>query len=423
MELLHVQVAFRHGARLPGGVWGTCSASHGISSGSKPEADWRGTMDGKDEVGNGVRRVRIRAPQGAREEFYAYDRIRADGCTWVKDGEGVPVYLSGGLRAGDLTRRGMQDAYDLGHLLRRLYRDEPALSKVFSSLAPELEVRSTPMRRTIETARGVLTGLLDPDDTAATVDIQLNVDHIGKEWMVCIPFDARADQQLLAHWEAGWHELKSNPPRQLLQDTERLTGWTLPDINDEALEFSCLISGYDELHCRLTEGVLAPTNELLELRDALETQFALEFATAAEGPAGGVDGRTKGLRMGIGGMWREQLARIDSVLAGRPVAKMSLYSGHDFTVFPLMCCLLPEWGTGSRDEFSGANNTKWCPYCGSLETELWTDGRDHFVRLRYCGQPVPHRFADADGLCTLAQFKELVGPFVLPLASEVAARL
>ena len=64
---------------------------------------------------------------------------------------------------------------------------------------------------------------------------------------------------------------------------------------------------------------------------------------------------------------REQLARIEAMVAGGAGARLCLYSGHDFTVFPLMLCLVPGWGEGAEDTIGGGL-TQWTPFAGDVST-------------------------------------------------------
>ena len=197
----------------------------------------------------------------------------------------------------------MEDALALGTRLRSLYGELLADGVGAAVEQQALELRSTPMRRTVETARGVLTGFFGADDGSdPPIPLALNVDRIGRDWQVFQPFSEYADPRLVELMEAGWEPMKASPPPELIAEAERLTGWTLPDPHDPDLEFSCLISAYDELHCRLYHDLVEPTPELLALRKTLEQRFATEFALACAGPDG--DKRTEALRRGIGGVWR-----------------------------------------------------------------------------------------------------------------------
>jgi len=79
----------------------------------------------------------------------------------------------------------MEDALALGTRLRSLYGELLADGVGAAVEQQALELRSTPMRRTVETARGVLTGFFGGDDSEdPPIPLALNVDRIGRDWQV-----------------------------------------------------------------------------------------------------------------------------------------------------------------------------------------------------------------------------------------------
>ena len=65
------------------------------------------------------------------------------------------------------------------------------------------------------------------------------------------------------------------------------------------------------------------------------------------------------LRLGIGRLLAHIVTTLD-----RPDGKLHLYSGHDWTVGPLLMCLCPA---------SEALLKTWPPFCAELAVELWSD--------------------------------------------------
>ena len=141
---------------------------------------------------------------------------------------------------------------------------------------------------------------------------------------------------------------------------------------------------------------------------------------------------------------REQLARIEAMVAGGAGARLCLYSGHDFTVFPLMLCLVPGWGEGAEDTIGGGL-TQWTPFAGDVSspkmlklcravclangegvsplqvaTELWRDEQGgHQIRVRYRGEPLILEHTDGEGFCSLDAFRA----YLAPVTQTDAARL
>ena len=131
------------------------------------------------------------------------------------------------------------------------------------------------------------------------------------------------------------------------------------------------------------------------------------------------------------------------MVAGGAGAKLCLYSGHDFTVFPLMLCLVPGWGEGAEDTIGGGL-TQWTPFAGDVSspkmlklcrafrlanssvapfqvaTELWRDAQGgHQIRVRYRGEPLVLEHTDGEGFCSLDAFRA----YLAPVTQTDAARL
>ena len=97
------------------------------------------------------------------------------------------------------------------------------------------------------------------------------------------------------------------------------------------------------------------------------------------------------LRLGIGRLLAHIVATLD-----HPDGKLHLYSGHDWTVGPLLMCLCPA---------TEALLKTWPPFCAELAVELWSDETElasgdggaararessRYVRVLYNGARIPH---------------------------------
>ena len=402
MKLLHAQVYHRHGARTPYPLSEDPAAlDDGVSL--SPAADWSGTTDAaaKHEL---ALRVPITRASGAA---VAFEDILT----------GEPQLLNGGAQAGDLTVQGTRDALALGSRLRQRYGGSDAAALLpdgwAASSPAALEVRSTPMRRTCETAMGVLTTLLGPADHPAAT-IVLSSDQIEDEYLVQ---DAHMDWSL---WVAGSkaHMASSDAARTaaLVAETERLTGWTLPSPRRGWL--NSISAAGDELVCRLAHGVWEGGDEAeaRELAERLDEELGHLYATCLAGGDG--QQRASSLRAGMGRAWQDSCRRLRAAADEGPESsphagrKLCLFSAHDSTVFPLMMCLLPGWGmTEGRND--------WAPFASDLAIELWDGDGSPLVRALYCGEVVAHAAADGDGYCTLGEWERLLQP-VMGVAGEGA---
>jgi len=171
-----------------------------------------------------------------------------------------------------------------------------------------------------------------------------------------------------------------------------------------------------------------------ELDAATAKQMRHIFEGGAEFTQDPVGTRTEALRLAIGRFWSHIVDGLS-----RPDGGLHLYSGHDWTVSPLLLCI-----TRHDDPL----HEQWPPFCSNIAFELWSTREaecgtprhvsyfssrgtaasddEHFVRVLYNGDPV--RLAcgsvtDQPGTCTLAEFKELVAPFcVQDFATESQPR-
>lgn len=412
-RLVHAQVFHRHGARTP-------------QTAFDPPADWSGTTDAVAKRAL-CRSVPLVSADGVAVEF---DAVRADGSLTSS----VALQpLPGGAWAGDLTVTGMRDATMLGKRLRQRY-SHLLLADADGDL--QLEVRSTPMRRTIETATAVLGALL-PDAPTGCV-IQLNTDDINKDWMLAEISSPCNAPELRRNMRAGLaaHAATANDAarvKQLCADAEELTGWTLPRPRSNWL--AAIGPASDELQCRLAHDLWVGPQDLRQL-DELARKMQAETASIFCRGLAGQDGqlREQSLRLGIGRCWWESCRRlrfaaaaavggeggvdIDGVSADK-AATLCLFSGHDSTLMPLMMTLRPDWGVGvARQPTYPNQQTDWPPFCADLAIELWmpedaTDRSALLVRAVYCGNVVIHTMADSTtGFCTLGQWEQMLAPFM-----------
>jgi hypothetical protein len=171
MEILQAQVFFRHGRRTPNRDFPMYQ-----------ELDkWTGVADGKMEVGGGIIAVRLCHPDTA----LALSAGEQESLGNFKMGGGPTVLdAATGFEIGDLTTNGMQDAFDLGKRLSDRYIEAGLFMEgELASDRAMMDVVSTPVRRTIDTASGVLTALLGTNEGA--VDIILAGMTPRANWLHC----------------------------------------------------------------------------------------------------------------------------------------------------------------------------------------------------------------------------------------------
>ena len=95
--------------------------------------------------------------------------------------------------------------------------------------------------------------------------------------------------------------------------------------------------------------------------------------------------------------------------------KMLLYSGHDWTIMPLLMVLRPSFGVTEED-------ADWADFASDLAFEVWTEERatvvavaapkpEIYCRILYCGRvlELPPSAGRQDGLCTVAALRAWLG--------------
>ena len=130
--------------------------------------------------------------------------------------------------------------------------------------------------------------------------------------------------------------------------------------------------------------------------------------------------RTEALRLVIGRLWTLIVEKL-----GKPDGSLHLYSGHDWSVSPLLMCIV---GRTSPLLHS------WPPFCSNIAFELWSTRKEdiasprilshpasrgdetvqeegRYVRVLYNGQPVEMVCSHGSDTCSLADFKQMLKHF------------
>ena len=309
------------------------------------------------------------------------------------------------------------------------------------------------MERTVYTCAGVLGGLF-PElcESAPAVEVALNAadgTNDAGEYMVLNDAQSPLLHLLFQQGLALSTKHLDTEQRAVIAEVEAATGWRID--RDEWK----LITYRDVYACRRAAGkpvpaALAGESSLaarLDAATAVQMHHIFEGGAAFvpretphDGPLAAMDEastRAAALRLTIGRLWSRILDQLS-----KPDGTLHLMSGHDWSVSPLLMCILRR-----DDPLFG----HWPPFCSNLAIELWStrpseqDGgggvlddsycygadasladEGRHVRCVYNGAVVRMACASGDGeTCTLAEFKRMVRDFaVRDFAAEgrVAAR-
>ena len=417
-RLIAVHTAFRHGARTPVDDLGS---SDSTCVWKEEETDKAALL--KESIGS----IALFA-HGSSDPI-------DPAVYWCGDNSGSR--LMGGAHPGWLTKIGFAQSMELGRELRERYVDPTAAGS--AEVRPRyllpagwersrrlIETRSTRVERTAYTASGVLAGLFPgakPD-----VEIELNGPP-QDEWMVLNDASCPRLRQIFQQGLKLSSEGLTTAQQAVIRHVESGSNWVCPDLAWK------LITYRDWFACRRAAGKPNPPaveEVAAELDAATAKQMHQIFEGGSEFTPDPHATRTEALRLVIGRFMKHLVHGVS-----RPDGVLHLYSGHDWSVSPLLLCV-----TSPDDPVHGS----WPPFCSNIAFEVWStrvaeratprvlshpathgdaaaNDEGHFVRVLFNGSPVrlacPTVSGDHPGTCTLGEFKALVRPFcVADFAAE-----
>eukprot|EP00327_Prymnesium_parvum_P005303 CAMPEP_0182814776 /NCGR_PEP_ID=MMETSP0006_2-20121128/10037_1 /TAXON_ID=97485 /ORGANISM="Prymnesium parvum, Strain Texoma1" /LENGTH=537 /DNA_ID=CAMNT_0024940929 /DNA_START=82 /DNA_END=1696 /DNA_ORIENTATION=+ len=406
MTLLQVQIAFRHGARTP------------VDDHGSTEVAWR--ADETDKASDLLRMGKIHLVRPGSGDVISPHHLFRPARGVAK--AGAPS-LHGGAQPGMLTRVGLQQAVELGGELRRRYVDEEAhsseqvrrnllLPRLWSSARRLVHTRSTRVERTVFSAQGVLAGLYPEAAREGTLesDVMLNTaaGSNRSEFMVLNDAGCPRLQELfmqglqlsaehllaaVAKWCGGGAMRRRGPARAATARGDRRgrRAHTLDGGVGGAAPPQ--LPGHVRLPHRAA-GKPVPDGVQREAA-ALDRASARQMHAIFEGGAAFTPApektRHEALRLAIGRMLAHIVDKLD-----RPDGVLHLYSGHDWTVTPLLMCV------AKRDEPA---LQLWPPFCSNIAFELWSANQARGLpgeKLVLCWASHPHaappQAADASGI-------------------------
>jgi len=212
-------------------------------------------------------------------------------------------------------------------------------------------VRSTSVERTVYTAAGVVVGLFG----AAPSEIEISLNgHPRDEFMVLNDAACPRLKQLFAQGMALSTRGRDAAQLATLAAVMRGADWHVPD------EQWKLILYRDWYGCRVAAGKAIPpaVHEVAHDLDlATNRQMHAIFEGGAQWTPTPSATRTEALRLVIGRLMSHLLTSMQ-----RPDASLHLYSGHDWSVTPLLMAVVPH---------GHPTLTHWPPFCSNIAFELW----------------------------------------------------
>lgn len=312
LELVHATATFRHGARCP--VFGLDS-----------DVVKRVTWDSCAET--------ARLSDGVDQDKDAVLKLHADGGMRPSavDAQQRSHVLAGGARAGELTSTGWAQARTLGTKLRERYGGPD-----FEDLRPRLECRTTHVSRCVLTLRGVLLGL-GFEEGSTPVEVATN--HASNETLT--PSTKRCPK-LTAHWARCRDSLRTTC-RHVDSAGPAFLSLVEKVPPDAAKTFNFPATAVPLKDALIALASLAaekmPWDVTREELSALDDAAAAEVALLLG--VGSSDGQDDlgALQLAAGPLCQDVLAGLDAADAGSSEPTLTLLSGHDTTVKPLLVAL------------------------------------------------------------------------------------
>ncbi|XP_019622455.1 PREDICTED: lysophosphatidic acid phosphatase type 6-like isoform X1 [Branchiostoma belcheri] len=293
----------------------------------------------------------------------------------------------GGARWGQLTSLGQQQMFDLGQQLRKHYIENHRF--IDPEYNPQqVYVRSTNIKRTIESARCVLAGMFGNSQSGKEDPIRIYTSQVNKE--IFWPNYVHCGH-LGAFWKTAWGLLDTALPgyREDRLKLQRILGI------EEARQFN-IFGLRDELTARKAHGLPIPES-LAALEDVVEQRATQCMAALVSGIE---DGHSHALRLSTGpviDLLTKNMLRAQNT---DNCHKLHLYSGHDTTLIPLLKAL-------------GIFDDRWPPYAAHVTVEFYQDAKKNsFVKVLYIEEEKQVQGCSAV-LCPFEEFQEAMATVAL----------
>ncbi|XP_031551629.1 lysophosphatidic acid phosphatase type 6-like isoform X1 [Actinia tenebrosa] len=341
-QLVHVQVAFRHGARTP------IFSLPEMQNASVGDVVWdKDKMLG--DLPETLIKYRVKDLDGGRQPVSEYDTRQKK------------VIWPGGSEAGQLTKLGQRQMYDLGKNLHRRYIKEVEL--LHPQLVPqEIYVRTSNMQRTIDSARCVIAGLYGQQNVKGVVTMVTcpeKDESIYPNSHYCMAIKKWAHSALSTAF------LMSNIDgyKKDYEEFKEAAG-----IKDKHV----FVFFRDFIAAQEAHGM--PVSPIfIKYREMIERNATHELVSVQ---CGYPHGRHEILRLGVGQALENILERMKDKITKKSPSyhRLCLYSVHDTTIICMLVCL-------------GLYNNEWPDFSADLAFELYKkkDGQ-YFVKILLQGK-------------------------------------
>ncbi|KAI4896960.1 hypothetical protein NFI96_017926 [Prochilodus magdalenae] len=293
--------------------------------------------------------------------------------------------LTGGTYPGQLTTLGMQQLYDLGMRLRKRYMQDVAfLTPSFNH--KEVYIRSTNIVRTIDSAKCLVAGLFQQQQTDI---VSILTEKAEREILYPNYYGCK-----LLKLRSGYRWAESSTLPDIAEDLQSIQS-ALGIQSHHRVDFILI---RDDMVARETHGLPCPA--VLDSWRARVEQRAVDMMYHIYDP-----GNRENLQLCVGPFLHILLNNMETKIQASALdkdRKLFLYSVHDTTLMPCLMAL-------------GVFDKRWPPYAADITLELHQhrQTKQHYVKVSYVGQDqkIP---GCSDVYCPLAEFKQALAVYVLP---------
>jgi len=301
------------------------------------------------------------------------------------------TYFKEGLN-GQLTKRGMQETYDLGKTLRKRYK-----TLVNNYTSEEVYVLSTDYDRTLTSAQCLLAGMFPPPtDRKFEPDLPwqpIPVHTVPKKTDLFLSYTSECPRvEEIAMALMASPELKNK-----VENNEDLLGYLTKHTGQKVNNLIGVAFLYDTFSVQKIHNLTIPPwvdavwSQLEQTRDLF---FESRVSTAEQ------------QRLRAGSLIKEILSNMKMKARGELKKKLFIYSSHDGILLTFMLAVQVR----SRNDFSVP------PYASAVIVELHQVNNSYFVQIMYRNvsdsDPVVVPIAGCTAPCPLTKFEELTAAMI-----------
>lgn len=284
--------------------------------------------------------------------------------------------LRGGCPMGQLTVVGQQQTFELGKKLKKLYIDE--LKFIEGTFDPRTTyLRTTHIPRTIKSLRCLVAGIFENTREPVTF-WTLPI----KEEFIFPNFDCAA---LLWYVKYCYRNCHKFPGYQ--QDRDKffdMIGGPVPKLT--------FVDVFDDLSCRKAHNKPYPA-KIHNFLETIEKRSLQQFSEAIISPPSWTNKLI--LPLFVGQLVQHLCDNMKRKVVNTNPYKFYLYSVHDTTIISLLCAV-------------GCPMERWPTFASYVALELYKNKKEeYFVRMLYCGKVVKNC---NQPIIPLSQFEKIVSP-------------